>query len=228
MLLVWLKGFLMGLAIAVPVGPIALLCIRRTLTQGRWVGLVTGLGAATADGLYGVIAAFGLSALSELLVQNTGYLRIFGGLFLLYLGLSTFFAKPVAVGDALHTEAPTADAPTADVSITEPTGTASMGKPNLLSAYLSTLALTLTNPATILSFVAIFAGLGITQANPLRSVTLVFGVFTGSTGWWLVLVSGMIYLRNRLTPKRLMRFNQWSAKVFGVLIMGFGITALFA
>jgi len=95
-----------------------------------------------------------------------------------------------------------------------------------ISAYLSTLVLTLTNPATVLSFLAIFAGLGITTSARQNSVTLVFGVFTGSMGWWLVLVSGVAYLRHRLTAERLARFNQWSSKAFGVLILGFGIAAL--
>jgi threonine/homoserine/homoserine lactone efflux protein len=203
----FLKGVAMGVAIAAPVGPIALLCIRRTLDQGRLIGLVTGLGAATADGLYGLVAAFGLTALSGLLVDNANFLQLVGGLFLCYLGLSTFFAKPT---DS-----------TADFSSlrAEPTY-------RLVSAYGSTLALTLTNPATILSFVAIFAGLGITQTHPLASVTLVLGVFTGSMGWWLVLVSGVIYLRNRLTPQRLASFNQKSTKILALLILGFGIAAL--
>lgn len=211
MLWVWLQGFLMGLAIAAPVGPIALLCIRRTLAQGLWIGLLTGLGAATADGIYGMVAAFGLSAISELLVQNTQYLKIFGGLFLLYLGLTTFFSKSTVAAD--------------DLTITQSPSLTGEDGFRLLSAYGSTLALTLTNPATILSFIAIFAGLGITQTNYFHSVTLVFGVFTGSAGWWLVLVSGVIYLSNRFTSERLARFNQWSTKVFGVLIMGFGIAA---
>ena len=97
---------------------------------------------------------------------------------------------------------------------------------HISSAYFSTLGLTLTNPATILSFVAIFAGLGITQADVASSVTLVTGVFAGSVGWWLVLVSGVVYMRNRLTPRRLEAFNRGSTKVFGILILGFGIAAL--
>ncbi|MEM6449658.1 MAG: LysE family transporter [Cyanobacteria bacterium P01_D01_bin.105] len=262
MLLIWLKGVLMGLAIAAPVGPIALLCIRRTLSQGRWIGLLTGLGAATADGLYGVVAAFGLSTLSELLVQNTHYLQFFGGLFLCYLGLTAFFAKPAASSEALSLDTTThltteqkgaeqtqtgqkgagqtqtgqmqtgqkGTGQTRNAAVTD---SASKWIPNLAlrelaGAYGSTLALTLTNPATILSFIAIFAGLGITQANHLHSVTLVFGVFTGSAMWWLMLVSGVIYLRNRLTPERLARFNRWSTKVFGVLLIGFGVAALIA
>ena len=206
LILVLLKGITMGIAIAAPVGPIALLCIRRTLAQGRLIGIATGFGAATADGLYGMVAAFGLTALSDLLVNNTNFLQLIGGIFLCYLGLSAFFSKPTAASTALI---PSALPPS-----------------HLLPAYASTLALTLTNPATIFSFVAIFAGLGITQTSYASSITLVFGVFTGSVLWWLVLVSGVIYLRNRLTPQRLAKFNQVSVKIFGVLILGFGIAAL--
>lgn len=208
-MLLWIlgKGILMGLAIAAPVGPIALLCIRRTLASGRWVGLVSGFGAATADGLYGVVAAFGLSALSNLLVAQSFYLQILGGLFLCYLGIKTFFDRTDAYSSA-------------DLEAASPSGL------NLLSAYTSTLALTITNPATILSFVAIFAGLGITQTQRITSVTLVFGVFTGSLLWWLVLTSGVVYLSRKLTARRLARFNRVSSKVFGGLIFGFGLVAL--
>lgn len=149
-MLFMLKGILLGLAIAAPVGPIALLCIRRTLTQGRLVGLVSGFGAATADGLYGMVAAFGLSAISDLLIEHTDYLQLVGGLFLCYLGLTTFFTKPATAltrSDSLHVPS----VPNAKLTV--------------ISSYSCTLALTLTNPATIFSFIAIFAGLGITQAS---------------------------------------------------------------
>lgn len=209
LILVLLKGIAMGIAIAAPVGPIALLCIRRTLAQGRLIGLATGFGAATADGLYGMVAAFGLTALSDLLVNNTNFLQLMGGIFLCYLGLTAFFSKPTTVTTTLT-----------------PSPLPSLKSSSLLPAYASTVALTLTNPATILSFVALFAGLGITQTSYANSATLVFGVFTGSVLWWLVLVSGVIYLRDRLTPQRLAKFNQVSVKVFGVLILGFGIAAL--
>jgi threonine/homoserine/homoserine lactone efflux protein len=207
LLWIWVKGILMGLAIAAPVGPIALLCIRRTLVHGRRVGLASGLGAATADGFYGMVAAFGLSV-STLLAQNTDFLQILGGLFLGYLGLSSFFAKPIVTVSVSESEAE------------------SGAKRTVLGAYASTVVLTLTNPATILSFAAIFAALGITQTRYLLSVTLVFGVFTGSALWWLVLVSGVVYWRNRLTPQRLAQLNEISTKVFGLLILGFGLAAL--
>lgn len=208
LILVLLKGIAMGLAIAAPVGPIGLLCIRRTLGQGRVIGLLSGCGAATADGLYGMVAAFGLTIVSDFLARYSDWLRIGGGLFLCYLGITTFLSAKQNDPSAWRL-----------VDASRPTT-------YLVSAYTSTLALTLANPATVLSFVAIFAGLGITQGAYLESVTLVLGVFTGSILWWLVLVSGVACLRDRLTSERLSRFNQFSSRVFGVLILGFGVAAL--
>ncbi|MGD1898009.1 MAG: LysE family translocator [Phormidesmis sp.] len=221
MLLVFLKGFLMGVAIAAPVGPIGVLCIRRTLAQGRLIGLVSGCGAATADAFYGIIAAFGLSTLSTFLVSNTVYLQVIGGFFLCYLGVKTALSKSAV---ALDKSAPSNSSRSSSSS----TSSERTSSKTTLSAYTTTLALTLTNPATILSFVAIFAGLGITQSDYLQSVTLVFGVFSGSLLWWLVLVSGVTYLRSRLTPERLLRFNRFASKVFGLVIFAFGIAALAA
>ncbi|EDX87318.1 translocator protein, LysE family [Synechococcus sp. PCC 7335] len=216
LIFVLLRGIAMGLAIAAPVGPIALLCIRRTIDKGRLVGVLSGLGAATADGLYGMVAAFGLTAVSEFLVGYSNWLRIGGGLFLCYLGLTTFLSR----GSTQPLSSSTSNLDESSLLISP------ASSPSLFSAYTTTLALTLTNPATILSFVAIFAGLGITQSAYLDSVTLVFGVFTGSILWWLVLVSGVAYLRDRLTPERLFRFNRFSSRVFGLLIIGFGVVAL--
>lgn len=222
-LFAFFKGVLMGLAIAAPVGPIAVLCIRRTLAQGRWIGLATGLGAATADGLYGMIAAFGLAALSNFLVDNTSVLQLLGGAFLCYLGLSTFFAKS-AISDTSVSETSVPE-----TSVLETSADTSLNASSRLSlAYASTFFLTLTNPATILSFIAIFAGLGITQSNSARALALVLGVFAGSALWWMILVAGVGYLRQRVTPQRLARFNRSSTKVFGVLIFAFGVVALMA
>ena len=213
--LVFGKGLLLGLAIAAPVGPIGILCIRRTLTQGRVIGFISGCGAATADAFYGTIAAFGLSTFSNFLVTYTTLLQLLGGCFLCYLGLKTFFSKSLTPPSALT------PSPSHPLSPNSP-------PVHLLSAYTTTLVLTLTNPATILSFLAIFAGLGITQSDYLQSVTLVSGVFSGSLLWWLVLVSGVAYLRSRLTPQHLTRFNSFSSKGFGLIIVGFGVVALVA
>jgi len=218
------KGLLLGLAIAAPVGPIGILCIRRTLAQGRLVGFISGCGAATADAFYGTIAAFGLSALSNFLVAYTTPLQLLGGLFLCYLGLKTFFSDPLSQSFDLTAPA------SSETPVLHRSSSVTSASPRLrsFSAYTTTLGLTLTNPATILSFLSIFASFGITQGDYLQSVTLVFGVFSGSLLWWLVLVSGVAYLRSRLTPQRLARFNGLSSRVFGLIILSFGMAALFS
>ena len=217
----------MGLAIAAPVGPIALLCIRRTLIQGRLIGLLSGLGAASADGLYGVVVAFGLTAISSLLLNYDQLLQLIGGGFLCYLGLSMFLSKPPTIAAALPSDSDDSSTKSdhSQNATLGPRRTYPRPARAPLLAYTSTLALTLTNPATIFSFLAIFARLGITETAYINSVTLVFGVFTGSALWWLVLVSGITSLRNRLTAKRLTQFNRWSSRIGGLLIFGFGITA---
>ena len=207
----------MGLAVAAPVGPIGLLCIRRTLIQGRWIGLASGCGAATADATYGVIAAFGLTTLSTFLKVNTAYIQGIGGLFLCYLGLKTFFARNVSHKQNVHDKTSINKASILRESTSE--------KSTLFTAYTTTLVLTLTNPATILSFIAIFTRLGITQADYLQSVTLVLSVFSGSLLWWLMLVSGVAHLKERLTPKRLSKLNTFSSQVCGLLIFAFGVAA---
>jgi len=199
MLFLLLQGLLLGLSIAAPVGPIGILCIRRTLSQGRLIGLVSGLGAATADGLYGSIAAFGLTAISQVLVDQRPWLGGLGGLFLLYLGVRTWLSHPT-------------------------TTAVNPGVGGALAAYGSTLALTLTNPATILSFVAIFAGLGLAdQAGAYgQALVLVLGVFLGSALWWLLLSWSVNLFRAAITPTRL----SWLNKGAVLVLMGFGVMAL--
>lgn len=198
---VWtvLKGMGLGLAIAAPVGPIGLLCIRRSLTQGQLMGLVTGLGAATADGIYGCVAGFGLTAVADLLVDHAPALRLIGGVFLCYLGFTTLRADPT-------TEA------------------AQLSSRGLWGAYASTLLLTLTNPATILSFIAIFAGLGLVGSSQSwgASLALILGVFLGSALWWLFLSWGVTLFSQRLTPSRL----KWLNRLAGAVIFAFGVVAI--
>ena len=193
------RGFVLGFTIAAAVGPISLLCIRRTLAEGRLVGLVSGLGVATADATYGAIAAFGLTAITDLLVDAGRILGIVGGLFLLWLAWRTFTAVP---GEAARTG-----------------GTARRGLPG---AYLSTLGLTLTNPMTILSFAALFVGLGVTGGDALGATMLTLGVFAGSAAWWVILVGGVGALRTRITSRGLRRVNMAS----GLLIGAFALVAL--
>ncbi|NET48100.1 MAG: LysE family transporter [Merismopedia sp. SIO2A8] len=196
----YFQGILMGLAIAAPVGPIGILCIRQTLTYGLLTGLVSGLGAATADGIYGSIAGLGLSAISDFLVNQQILLKVGGGLFLGYLGIRTFLSR--------------ADNSNATHERSE--------RHTLLKAYSSTLALTLTNPATILSFTAIFAGLGIANHSREGALLLISGVFCGSALWWLLLSGGVAVTRDRVTPVTM----RWINRMSGTIITAFGLLAL--
>jgi len=193
------KGLVIGFSIAAPVGPIGVLCIKRTLTDGRMSGLVSGLGAATADALYGSIAGFGLTLISAFLLDQQTWIRLVGGAFLCYLGLKTFISKP------------------AEQAVSVRSG-------NLISTYISTFALTLTNPLTILSFAAIFAGLGLGAAGGdfVSAGALVAGVFLGSAAWWLILSGGVSLLRRRFDQRAMGWVNRFS----GVVILGFGLASL--
>ena len=194
-----IKGLLIGFSIAAPVGPIGVLCIRRSVAHGGRSGLVTGLGAATADAVYGCIAGFGLTAISNFLVGQKFWLGFLGGLFLCYLGLGTFVSRPSE----------------------EPRDTQSSG---LFSAFISTFFLTITNPMTILSFVAIFAGLGLGKsADYFNATALVAGVFAGSAFWWLLLSSGAALFRSKISLHWMRLLN----RVSGSIIFGFGIYSLF-
>ena len=195
----FLRGLMIGFSIAAPVGPIGVLCIRRTLTEGRISGLISGLGATTADALYGSIAAFGLTFISNILISQQGWIRLIGGLFLCSLGLKIFLSPPAK--QAAHVK--------------------SYG---LVGTYASTFFLTLTNPMTILSFEAIFAGLGVGSetANYLFAGTLVLGVFIGSALWWLILSSGVSLIGKKINDRTL----RWVNRVSGIIITVFGILAL--
>lgn len=198
-----LKGLAIGLSIAAPVGPIGLLCIRRTLADGPAHGFVSGLGAASADAVYGAVAGFGLAVVTDALMGSEVALRLVGGLALLWLGWSTARARPA--------ERP-ADA---------------RGGGGLVAAYASTFALTLANPATILSFAAVFGGLGLASGTADGGSTdvaavLVLGVFVGSALWWLALSASVGAFRRRVTPAAMVWINRASGAVLG----GFGIVAL--
>jgi threonine/homoserine/homoserine lactone efflux protein len=193
------KGCILGICIAAPVGPIGVLCIKRTLRSGRWSGFFSGLGAAFADGLFGGIAAFSLTTISSLLISMQPYLKLVGGLFLCYLGLKTFLEKPAILNALTHKKA-------------------------LWRDFSSTFALTLTNPMTILSFMGIFAGLGLTLGSYryAEASSLVAGVFVGSLIWWMLLAEGVTFFRHRVNEKIMKRINQ----ITGIMILGFGLYSI--
>ena len=195
----FLRGLIIGFSIAAPVGPIGVLCIRRTLAEGRAMGFASGLGAAVADAFYGAVAGFGLTSVSGLLLRQENWLRLVGGLFLCYLGLKTFLAPPAAQAATSRSD-------------------------GLLAAFASTCVLTLTNPMTILSFVAVFAGLGVggPDAGYGAAGLMVAGVFLGSALWWLALSGGVGWLRDWIKPPHL----RWVNRLSGVVIVAFGLLAL--
>jgi threonine/homoserine/homoserine lactone efflux protein len=193
------KGVIIGLSVAAPVGPMGVLCIRRTLTRGVLIGFVSGLGVAAADACFAAIAAFGLTSISNLLVENQSWIRFVGGLVLCYLGLKTIRSRawPGELKDV---------------------GGSRGGR---MGAFSSTLGLTLTNPTTIISFAAIFTGFGVTESG-VGAASLVVGVFLGSALWWLILAFAMGRLRLRIRPRQL----TWVNRLSGAVILVFGGIAL--
>lgn len=198
-LAIFLKGIMIGFAMAVPIGPIGIMCIRKTLTEGRLRGLIIGLGAATADMLYGCVAAFGLTIISNTLVSQKIWIRLVGGALLLFLGVRTFCTRP------------------ADPKI--PIKSSS----GILRSYLTTVFLTLTNPMTIFVFIAIFAAVGLgTGLSYFSATALVVGVFIGSCLWFLLLSSGVTLFRKKLDLVGL----RWVNKIAGILIIISGVYAI--
>jgi threonine/homoserine/homoserine lactone efflux protein len=195
-----LLGFVLGFAIAASPGPIFFLCLRRTLSRGWLSGLVSGLGVATADGVYGALAAFGVAVAIAALVTQRRWLTLAGGILLVVLGLRGLSAR----GD---------DADRGSQSAASGLGL----------AYVSTFGLTITNPATIISFGAAFAALGVGIAGGyLRPAVVVGGVLLGSAAWWLVLVSAVAAVRTRVTPGVVRAISV----VSGVAIVAFGVVAI--
>ena len=195
-----LRGFILGFAIAATPGPIFFLCLRRTLTRGWITGIVSGLGVATADASYGALAAFGVTAVTAALVSQRRWLALIGGAALVVLGVRALLTRPA--------EQPDGGAPV---------------NGGLPAAYLSTLGLTMANPATILSFAAVFAALGVGPGSTvLQSILIVAGVLLGSATWWLVLASLASVLRARVTPVVIRGISVMSAIAFAA----FGLLAI--
>lgn len=196
------KGLIIGVSIAAPVGPIGVLCIQRTVTFGKTSGLITGLGAATADGFYGTVAAFSLIVISNFLVEYQFLFRLIGGAFLLYLGTKTFFSKYIKK----------------DIAVENYKG--------LFSDYLSAVFLTIANPMTILSFVGIFSGLGLygTNASISSAIFMVVGVIAGSMLWWTLLTGSIGLLRQKISTRGLVVVN----KISGTIILVFAALSFYS
>ncbi len=201
MIELFLKGLIIGFAIAAPVGPIGILCIQRSLHEGFKIGLMTGLGAALADGTYGLMAGFSLTAVSSLLISHQFWIRIMGGIFLLYLGITLMKASPKK--NSLQEKVDRSP----------------------WHACATTFLLTLANPATILSFIAVFAGLGLGTIHPdyIHAVILVIGIILGSAMWWLLLSASTALIFHRFISLSLMRIINW---ISGGIMLLFGLFAL--
>ena len=192
------RGLIVGFTVAAAVGPISLLTIRRTLAHGQVYGLASGMGVALADASYGGVAAFGLTAVTAVLVGIRPALALVGGAFLVWLAIRTMTAEP-AEDEAAVRE-----------------------RPGLLGAFLSIYGLTMTNPMTILSFAGIFAGLGLSGGSVLEAALLTLGVFLGSATWWVGLTFAVSRLRSRLTRNAL----RWVNRLSGAVLLAFGIVAI--
>ena len=194
------RGLIIGLSVAAVVGPMSVLCIQRILHRGFLYGLASGLGVATADAAYGSIAAFGLTLIATFLVNQHKWISLIGGLFLVYLGIKAVLSRPEERA----------------VTAAKVTG--------FSTAYASTFLLTLTNPLTILSFAAIFAGIGLGEvaSGALTAIVVVCGVFLGSAFWWCLLTGAVGLLRGKFAQVWLLWINRLSGGVIAI----FGLVTL--
>lgn len=200
-LLLFNKSMLLGLAVAAPLGPIGVLCINRALERGFWAGVAGGLGTALADAIYASLAAIGFSALTVTLATLSPWLKLAGGLFMLWIGCKSLRPNPLRAASPVRTK----------------------GLKKLSGTVAATFLLTLTNPVTIFSFAALFAGLGLTDApGATNAIAVVAGVFLGSLLWWFLL-SGGVALAQRRLPEG---FSLCVARMSGGILMGFGFYAL--
>ena len=198
-----INGFIFGLVLAAPVGPVGVLCVQRTLSEGRMHGLLSGLGAAVGDAIYGAIAAFGVSAVQLWISDHQVSLRTIGGILLLLLAAKTLILRPNRKNQKnvgkLHTE-------------------------NLLQDFVSTFLLAITNPITILTFAGLFVTLGSTDVGDSvnNAALLVFGVFIGSALWWFALA----FTANLARPYIDGGYQKWVSRISAAILISFGVYAL--
>ncbi len=199
LILTFLKGIAVGIVIALPVGPVGVLCVRRTLFEGAWFGLASGLGAALADTLFGIVAGFGLTAVRDVVLGYQDYLGAAGGLFLVVAGARALAKRDVPEPEPLAGE-------------------------RVLGAFASAFALVITNPIAIFGFTAIIAKVGLNPDATFGTIAvLIAGVFAGSAAWWLGLTGGIVAMRRRARPFRLAAMNLISGAV--LMLSGIGLLA---
>ncbi|MDQ0456095.1 LysE family translocator [Rhizobium paknamense] len=196
-LLLLVKGFLLGFAVAAPIGPIGTLCINRTMERGFWYGVSAGLGAAIGDMIFAVIAAAGFAATQHVLETISLPLKIIGGLLILIMGIRIFQARPAVAA-------------------------AKVEAADLVKTTISTFLLTITNPATIFGFAVLFAGAGLADTKGVSPFFLVAGVFLGSLAWWCILCGTVNWLHRRLPD----HFTVWVSRASAVFLIGFGVVTL--
>jgi len=195
---VLLKGVLAGFAISAPVGPVNVLCFSRTLSKGRMAGLVSGLGAATADTIFGAVAGFSISFIIVFLLHEEFWIRLFGGMLLIALGIRYYFKKPQSLEDEKQNDSTHSD-------------------------FITALLLNLTNPTTVLSFLAVLAALGMGRHNSWwLKLLLVGGIFGGAMFWWIAVVLAGSHFRGRFDDRAML----WMNRIAGLAIGGFGIVTL--
>lgn len=198
-LLYLFKSWVIGIAIAAPVGPIGMLCIKKTLELGIKAALLVGLGAALADSVYGLIAALGLTAISSIMVENSFMLRLAGGILLLYLAYKEAIGMKVNNAACVKGNTP-------------------------IGLIIGVFFLTVSNPMTILSFIGIFSSINTGPLTTLESITMVLGVFLGSMTWWCVLGISIHKIKHKL-PKIWLERIKW---VSCFILASFGLMAIFS
>jgi len=195
----FLRGILMGFAMAVPIGPLGILCMRRSIAYGGLAGFISGLGVASADAFYAIVAGFGLGFIQVFLLEHQCFLVLVGCIVLLILGISSFFALPVSRKD-------------------------SIGSGGLFAFYISAFILTISSPITLLAFMAVIASLGLDMTLWSSAVAIAAGVFTGSIIWWIALSISMGLLHRHMNTKLICRIHMFS----GIILIAFAIGLLAA
>ena len=204
-----LSGLVIGLIVALPIGPVNLICIRRTLALGPVNGFVSGLGAALGDGVFAIITAFGFTAVAQWFHGFSATLELTGGVLLIIFGVSTYFSDP------LHGRG------------VEQVASRQVGAPSLVRAFASTFALTITNPATLFGFATLFATLGGfsgAKASFADAAIVVAGVVAGSTLWWFTLTTIVGYFHAKIDSSVMKWINHISGAlvaVSGVVVLGY-------